>query len=50
MREEPDAVARARTNPPAVNYLVGMVMKKTRGSADPQETLRLIGERLGGPQ
>ena len=50
MREEPDAVARARTNPPAINYLVGMVMKKTRGSADPQETLRLIGERLGGPQ
>lgn len=47
IREEPDAAERARTNPPAVNYLVGMVMKKTRGSADPQETLRLIRKSLG---
>lgn len=47
IREEPDAAERARTNPPAVNYLVGMVMRKTRGSADPQETLRLIRQSLG---
>ena len=47
IREEPDAARRARTNPPAVNYLVGMVMRKTRGSADPQETLRLIRKLLG---
>ena len=46
IRDEPDAAERARTNPPAINYLVGMVMKKTKGSADPQETLRLIGEHL----
>lgn len=46
MAEESDAVKKARINPPAINYLVGKVMKKTKGSADPQETLRLIREAL----
>ena len=46
IQEEPEAAERARTNPPTINHLVGMVMRKTRGSADPQETLRLIREAL----
>ena len=30
----------------AINYLVGKVMQKTRGSADPTLTLELIREKI----
>jgi len=46
MRENPKAVADALENPRAINYLVGMVMRKTRGRADPSTARRLIEERL----
>lgn len=44
--ENPEAAEQARTNPQTVNYLVGMVMKKTSGGADPRETIRLIRDAL----
>ncbi|MDA7959585.1 MAG: Asp-tRNA(Asn)/Glu-tRNA(Gln) amidotransferase subunit GatB [Nitrosopumilus sp.] len=46
--EEPGAAADAASNPEAVNYLVGMVMKKTRGRADPAATISEIRRALGG--
>ncbi len=40
--EEPQAAEQASSNPNTVNYLVGKVMQKTRGKADPQVTLELL--------
>ncbi len=45
--EEGDAVGQARDNPQAINYLVGKVMKKTGGNADPKATLELLRQRIG---
>jgi len=45
-RENPKAVEDAKKNPKAINYLVGQVMKKTKGRADPQITYELIIRRL----
>jgi aspartyl-tRNA(Asn)/glutamyl-tRNA(Gln) amidotransferase subunit B len=44
--ENPKAVRDALENPKAVNFLVGMVMRKTRGKADPTITRRLVEENL----
>lgn len=46
--EEPQAVKQASSNPNTVNYLVGKVMQKTRGKADPQVTLELLKRCLLG--
>jgi len=45
-KENPDAVRDSLSDPRARNFLVGQVMKKTRGRADPVLTNRLISERL----
>ena len=44
--ESPEAVEDARADPKARNYLVGQVMSKTRGMADPETTARLVSEKL----
>ncbi|MDH3489051.1 MAG: Asp-tRNA(Asn)/Glu-tRNA(Gln) amidotransferase subunit GatB [Nitrosopumilus sp.] len=44
--EEPQAVEQAKSNPKAINYLVGKVMQKTKGKADPALTLNLLKSRL----
>lgn len=44
--EEQKAVAEATTNPDTINYLVGKVMKKTNGKANPSLTLDLIRKKL----
>jgi len=46
IRENMKAACDAKKNPRAVNFLVGMVMRKTRGRADPALTRRLVEERL----
>lgn len=46
LQKEPQAAHEARINPPAINYLVGIIMRETRGAADPQEVLRILGELL----
>ena len=43
---EQAAAEQARSDPKAVNYLVGRVMRATSGRADPQEAIRLIREAL----
>jgi len=44
--EEPQAVEQAKSNPPAINYLVGKVMQKTKGKADPKLTLDLLKKKI----
>ena len=45
-KEYPKAVRDALENPKAVNFLVGMVMRKTRGRADPAITRKIVVEKL----
>lgn len=45
-RENEKAVKDALKNPKAINYLVGAVMKKTRGRADPKTVIKLIQKYL----
>jgi len=44
--EEQKAVAEAKNNPDTINYLVGKVMNKTKGKANPSLALDLIKKRL----
>ena len=44
--EFPKAVNDALKNPKAAEYLIGQVMRKTRGKADPQITAKLVKEKL----
>lgn len=46
LSESPKAVEDALRDPKARNYLVGQVMRKTKGRADPEMTGRLVSERL----
>jgi len=45
-REYPKAVEDARRDPKAINFLVGQVMRKTKGRADPKLTNEIILRRL----
>ena len=47
LNEEIKAVEEAKQNPEIVNFLVGKVMQKTRGKADPELTLSLLKKHLG---
>ena len=44
--QEQKAVEEAKINPEAINYLVGKVMQKTKGKADPTLTLNIIKKKL----
>ncbi|HSD04978.1 MAG TPA: Asp-tRNA(Asn)/Glu-tRNA(Gln) amidotransferase subunit GatB [Nitrosopumilaceae archaeon] len=44
--EENNAVSEAKTNPDTINYLVGKVMRKTKGKANPTLTLDIIRKKL----
>jgi aspartyl-tRNA(Asn)/glutamyl-tRNA(Gln) amidotransferase subunit B len=44
--QEPQAVEQSKSNPQTINYLVGKVMQKTRGKADPKLTLDLLKKRI----
>ncbi len=45
--EESKAVDEAKSNPQTINYLVGKVMQKTKGKADPTLTLNLLKQQIG---
>jgi Asp-tRNAAsn/Glu-tRNAGln amidotransferase B subunit (PET112 homolog) len=47
-RENPDAVEDAKRDQEAVNYLIGQVMKKTRGRADPEVANKVVRQLLNG--
>lgn len=44
--QETQAVEQAKSNPQTINYLVGKVMQKTKGKADPKLTLGLLKEKI----
>jgi len=44
--EEVKAVEQAKSNPDTINYLVGKVMQKTKGNADPKLTLEIIKKKI----
>ncbi|MGI0082185.1 MAG: Asp-tRNA(Asn)/Glu-tRNA(Gln) amidotransferase subunit GatB [Nitrosopumilaceae archaeon] len=44
--QEQKAVTEAKSNPDTINYLVGKVMKKTKGKVDPSLTLDMIKKKL----
>jgi aspartyl-tRNA(Asn)/glutamyl-tRNA(Gln) amidotransferase subunit B len=44
--QEPTAVKQAKENPQTINYLVGKVMQKTKGKADPVITLKILNEKI----
>ena len=46
LSEEIIAVEQAKTNPDTINYLVGKVMQKTKGNADPKLTLNIIQKKI----
>lgn len=46
LRENPKAVADAMRDPKAINFLVGQVMRKTGGRADPKLVNEIIKKRL----
>ncbi len=46
IREEQDAFSEAKSNPQAVNYLMGKIMQKTKGKADAKLALSLLHEKL----
>jgi aspartyl-tRNA(Asn)/glutamyl-tRNA(Gln) amidotransferase subunit B len=45
--QEGTAVQQAKENPQTINYLVGKVMQKTKGKADPTITLGLFKKKIG---
>lgn len=47
LSEESQVVEQAKSNPQAINFLVGKVMKKTNGKADPKLTLDLLKKETG---
>ncbi len=47
LKQETKAAEESKQNPETVNYLVGKVMQKTQGKADPELTLTLLKKNLG---
>ncbi|MGC9148772.1 MAG: Asp-tRNA(Asn)/Glu-tRNA(Gln) amidotransferase subunit GatB [Sulfolobales archaeon] len=47
IRDNPKAVEDVKKNPKAINFLVGQVMKLTKGRADPDKINRIIRRKLG---
>ena len=45
--EETDAANVAKSKPETINFLVGKVMQKTKGKADPTTTLEILKKELG---
>jgi aspartyl-tRNA(Asn)/glutamyl-tRNA(Gln) amidotransferase subunit B len=46
MNENPDAVNKAKSDPKVINFLVGMVMKKSKKRIDPKTAYTMIEEKL----
>jgi aspartyl-tRNA(Asn)/glutamyl-tRNA(Gln) amidotransferase subunit B len=46
IEEFPKAVEDAIADPKAANFLVGQVMRKTRGRADPEQTNLLVRSKI----
>lgn len=49
MTPKPDSPPPPERDSPALNYLIGQVMKKTKGRANPQLVRAMLLERLHPP-
>jgi aspartyl-tRNA(Asn)/glutamyl-tRNA(Gln) amidotransferase subunit B len=47
IKEESNAVKEIKEKPETVNFLVGKVMQKTKGKANPSTTLDILKKKLG---
>jgi aspartyl-tRNA(Asn)/glutamyl-tRNA(Gln) amidotransferase subunit B len=47
LKQETKAVEETKQNPATINFLVGKVMQKTHGKADPELTLNILKKNLG---
>ncbi|MGI0077438.1 MAG: Asp-tRNA(Asn)/Glu-tRNA(Gln) amidotransferase subunit GatB, partial [Nitrosopumilaceae archaeon] len=47
LNEEANAVQEVKEKPETVNFLVGKVMKKSKGKADPSMILNILKKKLG---
>jgi aspartyl-tRNA(Asn)/glutamyl-tRNA(Gln) amidotransferase subunit B len=47
VNNNPDKVADAKTNPKAIGWFVGQVMKASGGKANPQTVNELLRKRIG---
>lgn len=48
LSQESQAAIQAKENPATINYLVGKVMQKTKGKADPKVTLDILRKKILG--
>jgi len=48
LSQETQAAMQAKENPATINYLVGKVMQKTKGKADPKITLDILQKKIFG--
>jgi aspartyl-tRNA(Asn)/glutamyl-tRNA(Gln) amidotransferase subunit B len=46
LKDENHLIGQSNTNPNVNNFILGKIMKRTNGRADPQLTLKLIKESL----
>jgi aspartyl-tRNA(Asn)/glutamyl-tRNA(Gln) amidotransferase subunit B len=46
LENQPNLIDQSRTNPNVVNFILGLIMKKTKGRTNPQLALKLIQEIL----
>ena len=48
VNSQPQLIEQSRNNPNVINYVLGLIMKETRGRVNPQIALKLIKESLEG--
>ncbi len=46
LEQEKHLIEQSKTNPKTINFILGKIMKKTQGRADPQLTLKLISDAI----
>lgn len=46
LNSQPQLIEQSRSNPNVINYILGLIMKETRGRVNPQIALKLIKESL----
>jgi aspartyl-tRNA(Asn)/glutamyl-tRNA(Gln) amidotransferase subunit B len=48
VNSQPQLIEQSRNNPNVINYVLGLIMKETKGRANPQIALKLIKETIKG--
>ena len=48
VNSQPQLIEQSKNNPNVINYVLGLIMKETKGRASPQIALKLIKETIKG--